>query len=303
MRLAIAGGGLAGVASAWYALQKGFEVTLFDVQGIGGGASGVATGLLHPFPGKSAVLSNRAEEGMQATKELLAISEEALQRPVASYTGIFRPAVTEQQMQDFQKQTHPSALWTSKEVPGLITQQGLWIASGITVFTPLYLQGLWKACEKKGAVFHKRPFAEDLSFDRIILAMGDKTPLGKIPVRTALGQTILCHCSNPLPFSMASHGYLAVTDDPNICQIGATYEHTPKPDPKKLDELIEKIALFYPEVKTFPILQKKVGMRVSPREGHLPIVAKLAPNTWIFTGLGSRGLLYHALYARELLNI
>jgi glycine/D-amino acid oxidase-like deaminating enzyme len=32
-------------------------------------------------------------------------------------------------------------------------------------------------------------------------------------------------------------------------------------------------------------------------------VTEIKPNTWLFTGLGSRGMLYHALLGRELLEV
>jgi glycine/D-amino acid oxidase-like deaminating enzyme len=97
-------------------------------------------------------------------------------------------------------------------------------------------------------------------------------------------------------------GYIALTEDPHICQIGSTYEHTEEPDPKKVTELVEKVSLFYPEAKNLEVLKVRSGVRIAPRDGHLPIIAQVSKNTWIFTGLGSRGLLYHALFGRELIH-
>ena len=36
------------------------------------------------------------------------------------------------------------------------------------------------------------------------------------------------------------------------------------------------------------------------RQGYRPVVSQLGPRLWVFGGLGSRGLLYHALLGREL---
>jgi glycine/D-amino acid oxidase-like deaminating enzyme len=45
------------------------------------------------------------------------------------------------------------------------------------------------------------------------------------------------------------------------------------------------------------------GTRVSPKknhEGRLPIVAHLRDDIYIYTGLGSRGLIYHGVFAKKL---
>ena len=297
-RLAVAGGGLAGLSVVWHALQKGYEVVLFDPKGIGGGASGVSTGLLHPFPGKTASRSWRADEGMEATRALIQVSASCLERPVASYTGIFRPAITESQKQDFQCNC---AMWREIALPGMPPTYGLWIEEGITVFSRLYLQGLWLASEKMGATFVKEPFVDTNSFDRVVLATGADTK-GLPHFRTAIGQSLLCEWDLPLPFSLASHGYITLTEDPALCQVGSTYEHTLDPDPKKAIALLDQVALFYPPAKHFTIKEIRSGKRIAPISGHRPIVAQISSKTWVFTALGSRGMLYHALLGRELVD-
>src|SRR3989344_1551739 len=261
-RIAVVGAGLAGLGVTWPLLESGFEVVLFDAKGIGGGASGISTGLLHPFPGKKALPSWRAEEGMEATAALLTIAQEALPVPVEGPKGIFRPAITAEQKSDFSRTAaaDPRAVWKEIALPGMPKAEGLWIASGRTVYSLLYLQGLWRAAEKRGAALEKKQIeslAQLASFDAIVLCLGaqvfDFPETASLPVKATLGQTLLCRWEKPLPFSLVSQGHITPTEDRRFCQVGSTYEHTPLPDPTKAKELLEKVALFYPPATHFQI--------------------------------------------------
>lgn len=306
MQIAIVGAGLAGLSLCSSLLSLGLEVTLFDPKGVGGGASGVATGLLHPFPGKRASRSWRASEGMQATGHLLNEAEKSLGRPVALRSGIFRPAISDQQKKDFQALLDPDAHFQKMEAPGMVPSEGLWIPSGISVYSRLYLEGLYLSCQKRGAQLVKRAWEEkDLaSFRFVVFASGweliDHPLCQKLPLRIALGQTVVARLEEPIPFSIASLGHVSVTEDPFICQIGSTYEHRRNPDPKQITALLEKVAHFFPKAPQLPRLETRCGIRIAPKDGHIPIAEQLDEQIWVFTGLGSRGMLYHALIGQEL---
>ena len=76
-KIAVVGAGFAGLSVCHHLLQS-CEVTVFDPLGIGGGASGISTGLLHPFPARLSIRSWLAGEGMDASRELLLVAEKAL---------------------------------------------------------------------------------------------------------------------------------------------------------------------------------------------------------------------------------
>ncbi len=297
MKIAIVGAGLAGLSVCWHLCQfPNAEITLFDAQGIGGGASGISTGLLHPFAGRRALLSWEAETGMQATNHLLDISSSALGREVCERTGIFRPAISDQQRRDFSLR----AEWKESSAYG----PGLWIPGGITVYSRLYLEGLWKACVGAKFIQHSiSNLAELDSFDKIVLTLGSASLqfAPHLPLQITKGQTLLCRWKNPLPFSLASKGHISPTEDAAICQIGSTYEHDFQnmlPSEKAL-ELIDLAAKFYPPAKEFEIIEIRAGARISRPKGYRPIIDKLNDKTWIFTGLGSRGLLYHGFLGKK----
>lgn len=306
-KIAIIGAGLAGLASALHACMQGYDVTIFDKFGVGKGASGVSTGLLHPFPGKTGAISWNAWEGMQATNSFLEISANAIGQNVASFTGIFRPAVTQQQRLDYQANQNDQSIWLTKELMNGFSVPGLWIPQGITVFSELYLQGLYQACVNKGAEFRLESFNPNLKFDVVVYAIGagisEESFAKNLSLRSAIGQSLKCHWEEPLSFSLASKGYITLTQNPAICQIGSTYEHTAMPDPQKALALLDLVSAFYPKAKDFKVIEIGQGKRISPKSGHRPVLEKVAENTFVFTGLGSRGMLYHAFCGKMLMDL
>jgi len=88
MKIAIVGGGFSGLSVAWHFLQQSnYKVTLFEKKKIGGGASGIAAGLVHPYVGEQGRRSVFASEGMKAAKELIAVAEEKLGEKVILSNG------------------------------------------------------------------------------------------------------------------------------------------------------------------------------------------------------------------------
>lgn len=305
-KVAIIGAGLAGLSTCYHLLSLGIDVTLFDPNGIGGGASGASTGLLHPFAGRLALRSWNAEAGMRATQQLLQAAEKALGSAVAEHTGVFRPAIMESQFQAFRLRVKEDseAIWQEHPLFG----SGLWIPGGITVYSRLYLQGLWKACSQATFIQEKILSLKQLdSYHAIVIAAGFETPsfeeCKQLPLKATKGQSLLCRWPKRLDFSVASLGHISPTEDPSLCQIGSTYEREFKnslPDPIIALPLKEKVALFYPPARDFEVIAIKAGVRISPIDGYRPIVAKVSDKAWVFTALGSRGLLYHALLGKAL---
>jgi len=153
-QVVILGAGFAGVAVAYHVLRlaavRGEAVALrvVDARGLGGGASGIAAGLLHPYApgGKPGRLLWRGAEGCAATHRLLCAAEAALGRPVASRAGTLHagpPGPTEARQQ-------LSPAQATARLPGLVPPgagEPLYLhADGCVVRPRDYLQGLWAAC-------------------------------------------------------------------------------------------------------------------------------------------------------------
>jgi glycine/D-amino acid oxidase-like deaminating enzyme len=106
-----------------------------------------------------------------------------------------------------------------------------------------------------------------------------------------------------------SQKYIVMRPDNKSCLVGSTYEHqftTPKAERESaLQEIMPNVLEFFPALKDAQVLNVRAAFRAST-PNHLPLVGKVSDKFYFFTGLGSKGLLYHAwvgkLVARALLS-
>ncbi len=327
MRFAILGAGFAGLAAAWHLLnytQGTSTVDLFDPNPIGGGASGISSGLLHPFAGKHAKMSWEAEKSIRETHRLITVSSQAIGSPVILSKGILRPALSEQQVTDFKKcaaeQGKKVEWWDSKKcestIDGLKLPDhggGLFISEGLTLDSQSYLRGLWQACALLGTQFHQQTMIRksDLDpYDKILVAMGPMSKnfphLKELPISPVKGQMLELQWPpgvKPPPFSLVSQKYLVMAPDLSSCLVGATYEHqftSPQPDVALATaEIMPQIVAFFPALKGAPVIRTRAAFRATT-PNHLPIVGRASDSTYFFTGLGSKGLLYHAWIGKRI---
>lgn len=324
MHIAIVGAGFSGLAVAWQILtHPSIPVTslvIFDQKGIGGAASGIAAGLLHPFAGAHAKLNRLGREGMQATSELIQVAETTLGKSVAIEQGILRPALTKEQKQDFMlcSQKYPEdAQWLESEqclslYPYLAQAPGIWFKDGLTVNSLLYLQGLWQACLKRGAQLEIKQISsmdELRAFDLKILTLGaSSSSFTSHRLSLVKGQVLELAWPDslpPLPFALNSQAYLLMSPEGKTGLAGATFEKgfsSYEPDIEKAKaEILPKVYAMLPGLQGAEIINCFAGMRVVTPT-HLPLIEQIGKREWILTGMGSKGLLYHALMAKELVK-
>lgn len=311
MRIAIIGAGFAGLSVAWHFQQMPCcDITVFEKKGIGGGASGVAAGLIHPYSGEQGRRSLFATEAIEIARNLFFLVEEKIGKPIIIQQGIVRYVQNDQQLQMFLAHCQKYGdVWQDGE-------NRFWIESGMTIDCQRYLEGLWSILSEKGArlVLNEVSNLDSLKdFDLIVVAAGAGaikfSEFKVLPISVLKGQVLKCRISEQRQLPQASticKGYIALSRESKTCYVGSTYQRgdlseDPQPELAK-EELFPKISFFFPNVSELTVVDCYAAFRVA-RSGHyLPIATRVERNIWALTALGSRGLLYHAFFGREMAN-
>lgn len=319
MKVAIIGAGFSGLALCYHLLNThASDVTIFEANEIGSGASGAASGLLNLYFGEHGRCSDRAHEGVAATKELLALAEQALGKPVCK-PGIMHVSANPKQVVSWgdhhNRFTDVRALEeTYYSNYFSLPQPRQFIESAMTVFPARYLQGLWQVCESMGAKLIKQKItnSKELSYyDQIVFAVGSSVKVfeecAHLPLKFMKGQSLYCRKPSDLPpldHSVVAKGHVAIGPDPDYFCLGSTYEHTftdVKPDIAVAKEKIYPQAeTYFPRGSKIDVVSCHSGIRVVSLKSYHPIVERVGPKHFVMTAMGSRGLLYHSLLGKEL---
>ncbi len=326
MRVAILGAGFAGLSVAYFLIhyKKGaVSIDLYDPEPIGGGVSGLSSGLLHTYPGREARSSWRAEYCLKDTHRLITVASQGVDQSVIISKGILRPALTELQQTAFKacSEKHSDTEWWDQkrcvdEVPGLYLPEqsgGLYIKDGLTIDVQTYLQGLWQSLAKFGVQHHQSAMIKksDLErYDQVLVAMGPTSKnipsLENLPLTPIKGQILELEWPEgavPPKMSLISNKHLVMSRDQKRCIVGATFERdfdsTQADQEKAASEILPNITSFFPALEKAKILDCRAGFRAGT-QSHLPLVGQASEKLYFFTGLGSKGLLYHAWVGKRM---
>lgn len=342
--VAIIGGGLAGLSTAYHLLDKlggNVRITVIDKAEPGqGGASSVAGGLLHPLSPKGKLL-HFGIEGLEATNRLISAAQVHNPRCIIT-ERIFRVALTEQNVIQLKStaKLHPQfATWVD---PDEIEMQcgtkclgGLMLSNGCkVVHVPDYLQGLWCACQDMAKEHmqwctdvpsNDSEWIQKLSqYHTVVFSAGsglfqdslveDEDDESKLPVELVRGQSIIMRLDEDdsvgykyMNQALLCGKYITPVNGKNRLLIGATHEYKDRAldHNSVLEELMAHTYDLLPCVWDRGSIEKITsGFRVQSQRGQhgrVPIVGKyersrLHRNAYLFTGLSSRGLIYHGFY-------
>lgn len=322
MKVAIIGAGFAGLGSAWHLLKQNpdIDITIFDDLGIGGEASGIAAGLLHPFVGMRARLNLFGNEAYASTCRLLMESEKCLKEAVYSTSGLLRLALSPSQQNDFFEcsKINPDVTYLNHDEcqnlnPACASYPGILIGQGTTVYVQAYLNGLFLSLKLAGVKLENsrvHNLNELQQFDKVIVAAGagvkQFAELMNLEVSLIKGQTLELEWPKdlqPLKVPLSSSSYILMNPDNKSCIVGATYERnyiTSLSDQSFAQySIMPKTIAMIPGLKEAKIIDCKAALRVSTKD-HMPIVKKINERLFVFVGLGSKGLLYHSFFAEKL---
>lgn len=318
-KYAVIGSGFAGIATCWYLLNSPSppDVTLFSN---GNEASRVSAGILHKYMGLYAKLNPLALEAEKESRDLISKAQQFTNRPIILSEGIVRHAISDKQKIAYSKsaESYPDVIWLDNcqsydlnMAPG----PGIFIESGLTLDTNLYLDALKQGCIEKGLTVKIQDISnidELKDYDHVVCAMGSYTstlkPFEALSLHPLKGQLLEINWPkdlSPLPYTIISQIYLAMSQDSSKAIIGATYEHHFKdahPDPEfAIHNLLPKALELYPKLKGCTISEVRAGIRASTPT-RMPTVKVLSDRYSVIAGMGSSGLLYHAHFAKHLVN-
>ena len=291
--------------------------------------------LLHPLSPKGKLV-HLGLEGLAATNQLLEAAKR--HRDCVLRDEIYRVAVNEDHVATLRETAERLPGLTewleAKNLPWDCPKEvlgGLRLHSGCqVVHVPSYLQGLWKTIESTGKGKRQWKILESSQesfdwacqldeFDHTVLCAGsglfhDSIVKRKLPVQLVRGQSIEMTLGKAKgDHAMLCGKYVSPLLQNNRVLIGATHEfkETPLGFAQVLSELRERSDAFASNFWEDGTVDKMTsGFRVQSNRGpygRMPIIGTLETHwhkkAWIYTGLSSRGLLYHGVFGEILASM
>ena len=318
----VVGGGLAGASAALGLARTGQSVALIDENGFASGASGSGAGLVSPMMSRKGRPVWKAREALDA----LGLPE----------TGLLRPASSPEQAAYFEQSTDQSpdlGVWMNAEAaakafPYCRAPFGLVrVLRGCSVDLADLTKSWIHESASHGAILGEHvglvSWRSDDAGVRVLLSSGEEWNVGRVVLATGPGlidhpetQDLNLHpikgqrirvkkpadwYDHMLPLS----GSGFVLDEGKSLSIGATFEHEwteSGPTDEGRRELIELASHMVPEIAEMEVIEHTSGIRITVPGTRMPMIGPLPahPDIWVFTGLGSKGILMSALLGMKI---
>ncbi len=326
----VLGAGLAGLGVSKHLLNSGASVCVIDVKDIASGASGTPFGLVNPATGRFGKKVWEAEQCLSGVEADLKEVQQTAETELFVNTGVLRPAQTEKMAKRmFTTATESDwpdgwCTWLDKHEmesnhPNLHFVEGaMWLPKGLTVNIEAYLKAKAALLQTRG--LHVQLHAEykvnctdsgyeihfangkKLNCTSLVFASGfdtHKSPFWEfLTLHPIKGQVAIFQSPEAANFdySISALGYIASISDTEF-MAGSTYEHHfshLEPDQEGVDYLINRLQKVYPVLfEDAKLTGQWAGVRASTPDKK-PVLGEHPEhkNMYVFTGLGSKGLLY-----------
>lgn len=317
-KISILGGGLAGLSVADALIARGISVHLYTPPApLDRGASWMPAALLHPYGGRKAEKTLQKQEAFLKACQLIGEVEEESGSSFSQAPGLLRLAKDEEQESLFAKSASgegESSWWPAERVSSFLSYEapfgGLWIPQALVVELPAYLAALQKRLSTSPLFTLSSFLPTTLPPPPLILACGAKSshyfPEVKDSLKLMKGQALCFQWPpslSPPPSALLCGHYLLPLKKRGEWIGGATFEHSFEDGEENLPfataRLLPPLSQLYPPLRSAKISGSFAAIRAMGPHHH-PLVKEVRPHQWIFSGLGSRGLLWHALLAQKL---
>ena len=324
----IIGQGLAGSAIAWELLQRGKSIVVVDER-TKNRASAYAAGLFNPIIGKSLTKAWEADLIFPFLSEFYSRAEEKLNKKFLHLTSIYRPFISEAEMQQWKKKSESEILkkfLLAFHGPLPMNDVIKNPFGGIEITQSGYLDvATWMSAIRESLIEHEayleEMFQEDeLNFDKdrvhyrdlnagkIVYCNGVAALRSKwfewLPIKPLKGETIEVLIQATAGHIYNRGVYLVPTVETDKFKVGATYQHTPFTDGPSAEGLTELTSKLKALVKIpYRIIHQDWGIRPTthdrrPMLGHHPG----NKNVIIFNGLGTKGVSLAPYFACHLVD-
>ncbi|NND93815.1 MAG: FAD-binding oxidoreductase [Flavobacteriales bacterium] len=321
-RILIVGQGIGGTSLAWTCIQKGIEFKIID-DGYKSSSSLAAAGLFNPLILKRRKLTWRADEFISRLEGFYSAVEGLLGVEVFHKSGIYRRIASIEELNDWQGlqstpeykkylgKIHPSDPSGGIDAP--FGYQEVKEAGYVNVDTYLrrsreyflrhgyLLDGLYDMKSQKKE--------EYIEFNKSILATGFRTLKSKdyfegLPYTPAKGHTIEIKCESLKLDKLINGPCFIIPLGEDRYRLGSTYSWS-KFNNEIEEKEVNKLRIAFESMCSFSysIEQEWAGVRPATKDRR-PFVgrSKIALDTYIFNGLGSRAIMSTPTLANQLID-
>ncbi|MCH9617069.1 MAG: tRNA 5-methylaminomethyl-2-thiouridine biosynthesis bifunctional protein MnmC [Chlamydiia bacterium] len=291
MSCVVVGSGIAGLSAAYFLQKRGLKVTIYSSEKKLA-ASNIFIGILYRYPGRWGKKSKFADDAYLSSKQLIDLVEKESGRKVIVSKGVI-------------KKFAPRL----KKFADVKMEGGdAYIDDALSIDMREYREGLKDIIGRDNFVEKEIRSLSEIDGPKVIACgHGVKELVACSGLMYRKGQQY--QGRKKLPHSeygsVVGRGHISFLEDDRVC-LGSTYETEFEHDGVDKDfavrEINKKIEPWYGPLSGARDKKFVSGVRVGQDTTYLPLVEKIDRDTFLFTGLGSRGLLYHAYYGKILAN-